>query len=252
MNRALTLICFVGLLLLDAAQVRAAPARAAAATRPARILPQHQQALFFFGVYKTAADQIAADLPLPDDLHKKLSDRIAKGRADADAMLAQAQIPRGNGADAIQASAKISEQVNKQTRATVRDIRAMLDKAQYQAFDDRGRITMEEVLSLQVIKEGTDYVRRDVLGAVGLSGEQQRKMDALLKDNHAQMQRIMKQFVHRTDDGRGEYSATELAFKTRDAFRAILTPAQLKTWDAEILRRFGGKDEPETKRANRK
>jgi hypothetical protein len=236
MNRALTLICFVSLL-IEAGEARAAPA-GAAATRPAKILPQHQQALFFFGVYGTAADQVAADLPLAEDLHKKLSDRVAKDRADADAMLAKAQIPRGNGADAIQASAKISEQMNRQTRAAVRDIRGMLDKDQYQAFDDRARITMEEVLSLQGIKEGTDYVRRDVLGGVGLSGEQQRKMDALLKENHAQMQRIMKQFVHRTDDGRGEYAATELAFKTRDAFRAILTPAQLKTWDGEILRRI--------------
>jgi hypothetical protein len=237
MKRVFTLICVV-LLLSEAAQSRAAPA-SAPATRPAKILPQHQQALFFFGVYEIAADQIAADLPLAEDLHKKLSDRVTKGRGDTDAMLARAKIPRGNGADAIQASAKISEQVNQQTRAAVRDIRGMLDKNQYQAFDDRGRITMEEVLSLQVIKEGTDYVRRDVLGAVGLSGEQQRKMDALLKENHAQMQRIMKQFVRRLDDGRGEYASTELAFKTRKAFRAILTPAQLKTWDAEILRRFG-------------
>src|SRR5690349_15934429 len=106
MSRAITVICFI-LLLSEATPVRAAPA-SAPATRPAKILPQHQQVLFFFGVYEIAADQIATDLTLPEDLHKKLSDRIAKGRADAASMLARARIPPGNGPDAIQASAKIS------------------------------------------------------------------------------------------------------------------------------------------------
>ena len=236
-NRMVKSIC---VLALAASTVGAILAAAAPTSQPAKILPQHQQVLLFFETYLIAADQVAADLHLSKELHQKLTARIEKGRADAEAMLAQAPIPSGNGPDAIQASAKLAQQVSQFTRGTVRDIKAILERDQYKGFDERAHITMEEVLALQVIKSDTDYVHRDVLAGVGLSDEQQKKMDALLKDNQAKMKQTLRQNVHRIDDGHSEYATTELAFVTRASFRAILTADQLKTWDAELLRRFGG------------
>ena len=217
-----------------------AGAPAAPMSRPARILPQHQQALLYFGVYQVAADQISADGTIPADLHQKVADRIAAGRSDTDAMLAKAS-PPGDGPAGVQQSAKLAQEVSQRTRACVRDIRQMLNPDQYKAFDDRARITMEEVLSLQVIKQGTDYVHRDMLGSLGLSAEQQKRVDDLLKSNHQQMTQNLKQYIYRPGDGRGSYLSTEKAFDTRKGLRDILTAEQLKKWDQEILKRYGGK-----------
>jgi hypothetical protein len=212
----------------------------APATRPARILPQNQQALLYFGIYKISADQLAADGTITTELRQKLVDRITAGRADTDSMLASAT-PPGEGPAGIQQSAKLAQEVSQRTRACVRDIRQMLNGDQYKAFDGRGRITMEEVQSLQVIKADTDYVRRDLLGLLSLSVEQQRQVDALLKSNHQHMIQLMKQYTFRPGEGRGTYLSTEQAFETRAALRKILTVDQLKQWDQEILKRYGGK-----------
>ena len=232
----------VTLLLTSIAAVACfAPARATAPTsRPVKILPQNQQALLYFGVYEVAVDELAAQKTVPADLHQKLARRIAAGLADADAILAKSPPPAG-GAAGVQQSAGLSQQVSQLTRDCVRDIRQLLDRGQFQAFDERARITMEEVLSLQVVKADTIYVRRDLLDRVGLSDEQRRRVDALLESWHKQMAQLLRTYPYRADDGRGSYFSTELAFQTRQSLRGMLTAEQLKRWDQEILQKAGGK-----------
>ena len=229
-------------LVATGAAVSFAIARLAAGptSRPVRILPQNQQALLFFGVYQVAADQLAADGTIPADIHQKFSDRIAGSRADADAILANAP-PPADGAAGVQQSALLSEQVSQLTRACVRDIRQALDREQYQAFDQRARITMEEVLSLQVVKPDTVYVRSDLLGLLELSDQQRRRIDALLGSSHQQMTQILKKYPYRAGDGSGAYLSTQLALETRRSLRGVLTAEQLKRWDQEILNKVGGK-----------
>jgi hypothetical protein len=186
-------------------------AAAPAAKKEPPTSPMHHMVNFKFMKDAAAIEEIGLD----KDQKKEMADRIAKGRKECEDYLATKP-------------AKPAEQVHKLMFEANNDYMKILGHEDLTNFNDRVWGINNEVLALTA---PTKYKYAEELKGLGLTAEQQKKMDGVFADHDKAIKALGRKYPIGRDGGQAlNYHTVEASFGARKKMWDVMSEEQRSKW----------------------